>query len=346
MDDDSSVRDVVFLLLATLLHASLLAANPALKWGSPKKAPSKAILVDFVAQAPSPLLAPVPASDGNREGIPGYGSGKFRREKIKAEPGKKAVRKVRRPRKKKSLHRRKRDQRRRMLAKARRARRRENIRLAREQAEWRAEEKRERARIRRGQRLARRRKRAELSRQLSVLDHPDEAISDASPAVPAPAAGALNSGLKDAMADSDALYDSGGGDDEDLRPAGGPATPTQSLMGSRTALLPAGGGIGKGGGDVSWSIEGAAGDRRLLSRSLPKSPDWVAKRGLDLRVRIRFSVRADGKVRGAVIKETSGFPELDKRALRALKKWRFDPIPGESAAGPQTIGVVTLRFTV
>jgi len=66
----------------------------------------------------------------------------------------------------------------------------------------------------------------------------------------------------------------------------------------------------------------------------------------DLKVRIKFQVRADGTVRGAVIQETCGFPELDRRAVRALKSWRFEGVTGAAAQGPETIGVVTFRFTL
>ncbi len=319
---------MAFLLVACLIHGSVLAADPALSWGKSPKVREKAIPVDFVAAAPSPLLAPVPASDGARDGIPGYGSGAYRARKVKGDSRKNGPsRKVRKFKKKRAQRRRNRG-RRRILAKARRERRRQLVRERRERAQHRAAQKREQTRLRRERRVARARKRAELARELASLSQPDEALSDATPAGPAPAGGRIDPDLRDALADSDDLYDAQamGKDDEDLRPAGG--------------------GIGQGGSDVSWSIEGAAGDRRLLSRSLPSSPSWVSRRGIDVRVRIRFQVRADGSVRDTVIRETSGFPELDRKAIRSLKRWRFEAISGAAVKGPETIGVVTFRFTV
>jgi protein TonB len=105
----------------------------------------------------------------------------------------------------------------------------------------------------------------------------------------------------------------------------------------------AGGGAprGTGAGGASWSLEGPAGTRRLLSRALPKSPSWLSERGLDLSVQIKFQVLPGGSVkRGAVVKKTSGFPEVDREALEALKRWRFAPVRG----GVETWGVVTFRF--
>jgi len=113
--------------------------------------------------------------------------------------------------------------------------------------------------------------------------------------------------------------------------------------GTEKAKASGGGGAGVDGGGLSWSLEGPAGSRRLLRRALPQSPSWVSERGLDLSVQVKFQVQPDGSVKpGAVVKRTSGFPEIDQRALDALKKWRFDAAPAK--AGPETWGVVTFRF--
>ena len=70
----------------------------------------------------------------------------------------------------------------------------------------------------------------------------------------------------------------------------------------------------------------------------------MATRNLDLTVTVRFQVLPDGSVKaGAIIQKTSGFPEIDRRALDALRRWRFEPVP--SGAGPEVWGRVTFRFT-
>ncbi len=106
-----------------------------------------------------------------------------------------------------------------------------------------------------------------------------------------------------------------------------------------------GGGIGPDGGGVSWSVDGPVGNRRILSRVSPVSPDWIATRNLDLSVTVRFQVLPNGSVKpGAVISKTSGFPDIDARAVKALSRWRFQPVPAKSGAA-EVWGRVTFRFT-
>jgi TonB family protein len=70
----------------------------------------------------------------------------------------------------------------------------------------------------------------------------------------------------------------------------------------------------------------------------------VGTRGLDLTVTVRFQVLPDGSVKpGAAIQKTSGFPEIDRRALDALSRWRFEAVP--SAGASEVWGRVKFRFT-
>ena len=72
---------------------------------------------------------------------------------------------------------------------------------------------------------------------------------------------------------------------------------------------------------------------------------WVATRNLDLTVTVRFQVLPNGSVKpGAVIQKTSGFPDIDTRALKALAHWRFQPVAAKSGAA-EVWGRVTFRFT-
>ncbi len=82
----------------------------------------------------------------------------------------------------------------------------------------------------------------------------------------------------------------------------------------------------------------------MLKRAVPSSPDWVGARGLDLTVTVRFQVLPNGHVKpGAVVNKTSGFPEIDRLALDALRRWRFESAPADGAT--EVWGRVTFRFT-
>ncbi len=43
------------------------------------------------------------------------------------------------------------------------------------------------------------------------------------------------------------------------------------------------------------------------------------------RVRVRLLVRADGSVGSVEVVVSSGIPELDRAAVEALSRWRFEP---------------------
>lgn len=62
----------------------------------------------------------------------------------------------------------------------------------------------------------------------------------------------------------------------------------------------------------------------------PKIPGWVEERGISLSGELKFWVFPDGLVDPNIqIKETSGYPEVDKLFSDALKMGRFSPIKEE-----------------
>jgi colicin import membrane protein len=222
-------------------------------------------------------------------------------------------------------------------------------------AERRAEAARERARQIAAAKAEAARKKAELSQTLATAADPDEALdADADSGGGAPArAAAAAAPLKTAPGATGSGGADGGGAAGARRTAAAaaladtaePADAGDAAGNGGADLLDAsakGGGVGPDGSGVSWTMDGPVGNRRVLKRAAPTSPDWVGARGLDLTVTVRFQVLPDGTVKpGSVIQKTSGFPEIDQRALDALSGWRFEAADG----APETWGRVTFRFT-
>jgi protein TonB len=57
----------------------------------------------------------------------------------------------------------------------------------------------------------------------------------------------------------------------------------------------------------------------------PEYPREAQRRGLSGRVLLRVDVAADGSVADVDFAQRSGTPELDRAAMRAVRKWRFVP---------------------
>ncbi len=351
------MKDLPFFAVAVFLHAFLLMENPLLQWGGAAPKPQeKVIPVEFVAAPPAAaLLAP---GNGDKDLAPGFGPGPLQEEKVE-RPHKPVLR--RGPKKRPSASARKaskpaaasalRKQRASFLQEARAqaakviaAERAEAAAIQRQEAARRAEEHRqialqqaaqkaEKARLQAVAVAVKARRQADVSRELALLASPDERLSDAVAASPASARGRAS-----ASASLAAQVDA------ELAHAEGAA---ESGRGGADAVSsrPMGGGLGQGGG-AAFALDGPIGSRKLLKRVLPSSPDWVSQRGLDLTVSIRFLVQPDGTVKAAaVIKKTSGFPEIDRRALQAIRLWKFQAAPAGSKA-EAVWGSVSFRFTM
>lgn len=89
-------------------------------------------------------------------------------------------------------------------------------------------------------------------------------------------------------------------------------------------------------------ITGPLSSRKVVSTAVPDYPAWARARNIEADVAIRFNVSAAGEVRPqTVVERTSGYPELDKLALEAIKKWQFSRL---AQGGEDQWGVVTFRF--
>lgn len=354
--DPDWLHDAPFYIVAVMAHGAILFSNPTLRWGSAQKALDMAVPIEFVARVPpaSADLAPAPAVPAKTESPPRHGPGEYRPEKVKAgavapppKPlpnPKPAALAAKKEKKGNALAKVKPPAKPRPPVKAQAARMHAEMQRAeREQARALAAQK---AAEVRAERAAKARRKAELSQELATMADPDEVLDSGGGA---PAAARAARGAKGGGGGVRA----GGASESVVSAAAALAETAESpdpgdAAGSGGADLldakPRGGGSGPEGGGVSWSLDGPVGSRRVLSREVPTSPDWVGTRGLDLSVTVRFRVMPDGSVKpGAVILKTSGFPEIDRRGLDALRRWRFETVPDKSA--PEVWGRVTFRFT-
>ena len=76
--------------------------------------------------------------------------------------------------------------------------------------------------------------------------------------------------------------------------------------------------------------------RRAKSKVQPEYPELARKMNITGTVRVQVVVSPNGTVKDA--KVVGGHPVLAGAALEAVRKWRFEPAPGEST------GVVDFKF--
>ncbi|MBK9246953.1 MAG: energy transducer TonB [Ignavibacteria bacterium] len=106
-------------------------------------------------------------------------------------------------------------------------------------------------------------------------------------------------------------------------------SPSDKNVGSKsnspngTGLGETGTGKGKGEGldDIDW---GGGGNRTVLNKNIPKFPPGANS----AQIRIRFTVLPDGTV-GQMIPMQKGDPLLERAAMNALRRWKFNPIAGD-----------------
>lgn len=96
--------------------------------------------------------------------------------------------------------------------------------------------------------------------------------------------------------------------------------------------------VGVGGGALGLQGQDAPNEviRRAKSKVEPIYPELAKKMNIAGVVRVQVVVAANGTVKEA--KVVGGHPLLANAALDAVKKWRFEPAPGESS------GVVDFKF--
>jgi len=90
-------------------------------------------------------------------------------------------------------------------------------------------------------------------------------------------------------------------------------------------------------------IEGPLSKRKVLKYYVPEFPAWARDQGLlEASVAIKFYVDKAGRVLdNASVEKTSGYGALDRLALDAITKWRFEPLSGGTS---RQWGIITFRF--
>lgn len=91
-------------------------------------------------------------------------------------------------------------------------------------------------------------------------------------------------------------------------------------------------------------IGGEARGREILHREYPEVPRWLEEKGVEVEVVLSFVVNPDGEVGDRMfVEKTSGYAELDRLAMEALKRFVFAPLPLNVKQVEQK-STITIRF--
>jgi len=95
----------------------------------------------------------------------------------------------------------------------------------------------------------------------------------------------------------------------------------------------------------SFEIAGPLNNRPIIHKAIPQYPAWAEEQGIIGSVRIWFAVTPDGSVRTNMrVTKTTGYPDLDKLALEALKQWKFAPFTTTDESSQW--GIITFTFSL
>lgn len=96
----------------------------------------------------------------------------------------------------------------------------------------------------------------------------------------------------------------------------------------------------------SESVTEARHDVAALNNPKPHYPFAARRQGIEGSVVLLVLVLADGSCGGVMVKQSSGYPVLDKAALETVRKWRFIPARRGAYAVETRVQVpVTFRLT-
>ena len=98
-------------------------------------------------------------------------------------------------------------------------------------------------------------------------------------------------------------------------------------------------------GKKGFEIAGPLNNRPIMFKVIPQYPAWAEEQGIIGSVRIWFTVNGDGTVRSNMrVTKTTGYPDLDKLALEALKQWKFAAF--ETSDESSQWGIITFTFSL
>jgi len=120
--------------------------------------------------------------------------------------------------------------------------------------------------------------------------------------------------------------------------------PTTQLPQMNTQDLPkVTGPVSKG---TNFMVAGPISQRKIVSKVVPRYPQWALQQRISGTVVIRIWVQPGGKVKGTpTVESSSGYPDLDQVVVNALKAWEFAPLEAGAKSEDQW-GVITFRFTL
>jgi TonB family protein len=94
-----------------------------------------------------------------------------------------------------------------------------------------------------------------------------------------------------------------------------------------------------------FQLTGELKDRPRTYQEVPQYPAWAEQQGIESAVILEFSVEPNGVVKDAiVVVRTSGYPELDELAKKALRRWKFAPLPDD--VNRVEVGRIVFNYTL
>ncbi|GEM_PF-1667341 len=99
----------------------------------------------------------------------------------------------------------------------------------------------------------------------------------------------------------------------------------------------------EGSVNAGEGMRGELGKRGILGKVYPEYPPFARRQGIEADVTLRVWVNPRGGVSRVEVLKLSGTPELDRRAMEALKKWNFAPLP-DSLEPVTQWGEITLHY--
>ena len=95
---------------------------------------------------------------------------------------------------------------------------------------------------------------------------------------------------------------------------------------------------------VGMTISGQISGRKILKKVAPEYTAKARQKGWEGVVAVHFTVLADGRVKdNTYFEQSSVHRDLNQMALKAIKQFRFAPLPADQAAVEQW-GVITIVF--